>query len=275
MKFELTISGMCILAMKSSTGPMPVHPDAIDVIVPRAEHHKCRFVWDPNEAEPSREANLVVDPAGKRYASIDLSEQTLGISFEFMAEANTAHTVHWGEEKVAPGAPWEETQMNWVPRLESLGFQGFVIPPGNERPAGASARIKLPFGTLSARAMVNDADTNSYVLWDFLGGPDNGGIRRALANEVVYTVDGIDTVIVTDAATTEIVRVSLGPFQTARMCVSNDMEMVPKDFTTDLTQLDHLRHLDVIAGGTFIVPKVVPPPRTGHKICDQVVYVYG
>ena len=161
--------------------------------------------------------------------------------------------------------------MNWVPRLSDIGFGGFAVPAPGVLPNGARSRITFPFGTLASRQVILDATTGNYLLWKF---PAASGMIRALANEVVYSVDSVDTVVVSDASGNEVVNASGGSAVLVQMCISNDMETVPRGFNGGVTALDHLGHLDAIVSGTFQVPTAVASARTGHNICDQVISIY-
>src|SRR6266498_1673143 len=123
MKFELTISGLCIIVLKSSD-PNPEHPDAIEIIVPDAEHHTCRLSYLPDELIPNKDnpiyPDLSIDTAGRRFASLameSLDKDQRVLRFSFGTNSANDHTVHWGPPDVqTPATPWQETWLNWIPK---------------------------------------------------------------------------------------------------------------------------------------------------------------
>lgn len=269
MRLELTISGLCIISMKSDTGPKPVNPRTLDIIVPNACHHKCRFIWSPQDHVISLvKPELTVDSLGNRYASFDMDDQALTLTTN---SSRTDYYVHWGNvEKAKPEAPWEESWMDWVPKIESLGFDPIRVPDSGKLQDGAIARITLPFGTLASADIVRKNRSDEYLLWRF---PAVAHKERVLANQVVFSVDGISKFDFQDASGHSVVHAEIGGPSVVRMCISNDMEKVPPNFNAPIKKLDHLSHLDVITTGTFQAPESLEVPRTGNPICDQVVNV--
>jgi hypothetical protein len=272
MNFELTISGLCATVLKSKESK-PKHPEAIDIILPKACHHVGRLSYLPTEVTPPDkkygiEPELVVDAVGGRIASFNMDDQAL--QFSFQTNPHARFDVNWGEDTETPSTPWEEMQLNWLPKLHDLGFGGFTVGAPGTLPHGARARITLPYGALSTREMIRKPVTNQCLRWDFPA----TGLRRSLANEVVFTADRVDSLSIKDQRGTEILRSTLGQTRTLRMCISNDMENVPRDYNNPEPRLDHLRHLDVLAtSGSFQEPKVVNNERTGHPICMGVVFI--
>src|SRR3954471_8750065 len=200
MKFELKISGLCVIALKRQNAAdkdKPVNPAAIDIIVPDAHGHKCRLSYLPADVIPDQlnpiEPELAIDHTGERIASFDMNGQALTLSFG--TNQATDFNVHWGPDAQQPATPWEETWLNWIPTLEDLGFGEFAIGTPGTLPKGASARLSLPAGALASRKVVTTKDTNEFIVWDFPATK----VQRVLTNEVAYTADHVEDLIITDA----------------------------------------------------------------------------
>lgn len=279
MNFELTISGLCVIALKSNQNS-PEHPEAIDIIVPDADHHTCRLSWVPGEVLPGadnkEEPDLVVDSTGARMASLLLNKRAL--SFELKNNPATQFTVHWGPDPTVekPEAPFQETWLNWIPQPKDLGFEKpFEVGDPGHLPTKASARITLPFGALASRKVVTERDTNEYILWTF---PANKNVKRVLTNEVAFTADHVETLEIKEGDKV-IWTATRGSTDTLRMCISNDMASVPKDFADGSKALDHLSHVDVLfpvdEKNVFVAPQLFNvQEHTGHPICMGVVFVH-
>jgi hypothetical protein len=280
MRFELVISGLCIVAVKSED-PKPVNPEALDIIVPDACHHKGRLIWAPDDRiNPHVKPELISDTTGKRYGSFDLEEQVLTLSTNSRLGA---YTVRWGEEKEQPNDSCEKDWMNWVPKIDTLGFDRIRLPAAGKLPPGASARVTLPFGSVRSQEIVlqqHATRDTDYIRWEFpametkADGHPPIKFIRVLANHVVYAVDDITKFRLTNARGDSIVSAEIHGPDVVRMCISNDMEKVPIEFNQGLSALDHLMHLDCITSGDFQAPQAENFRRTGDHICSQVVNVY-
>jgi hypothetical protein len=269
MNFELTISGMCVIALKSdSDEERPAHPDEVDVLCVGACEHRPRLSYLPHEVNPQAvEPDLVIDPWGVRSASVDLTQQALKLDFKNNPE--TYFSLTWGEEGTA--TPLDESAMNWVPTADDLGFKKLELGQAGQIPGGVNARLSLPYGKLFCRNVVRDPVSSAYLVWDFPA----KGIKRALANEVVYRAQGVTDLTLTSHDGTELLSADKSE-GTLYMSISNDLGKVPKDYRGGIEALDHLSHLQSMApdGVAFDPPKVDSPKRTGHPICNQVLYMY-
>src|ERR1043165_4055978 len=229
MRFELTISGLCIIALKSQQ-PNPVMPDQVDIIVPDAHHHTSRLSYKPAQFSPRKNPeftpDMFVDPTGVNVASFNMQGQAL--TFAFGTNPMDKHRVHWAPDPAAqkPASPWLETCANWLPKIEDLGFGKFEIGDPGTLPKGARARITLPPGALCTRKVVAQQDTNEYILWNFPA----TGVNRVLTNDVTYIADHVEDLTITDAAGSPILSASLGDTETLQMCISNDVTVVPVNY---------------------------------------------
>jgi hypothetical protein len=276
MKFELTISGLCVIAMRTSdkeNDPRPRTPEAVDIIVPDADHHYCRLVWAPEDVTPYIEPELIVDTAGHRLGSLDMKKRNLCLRFP--ANADTGFDVHWGPpEQGAPANSTEALWMNWVPMMEHIGFNPVSIPRMGKKGKGTRARLNLPFGRITGCEIVNRPGTQVPLLWRFA---DDS--VRAIANKVRYTVDDFSLLQLQDTKGNPLLLVQGVGDQVIRMCLSNDTAKVPLAFNVGVTELTHLGHLSVLEPTSakakmFKAPKQIDTERTGDHICTQVVNVY-
>lgn len=266
MNLELTISGQCIIAMKSTSGEdRPEHPDAVDIICPAAPMHCARLSYLPGLIRPQIEPEMVIDNRGQRIASMDLMGRVLRVSFG--ANPISVFSVHL---EPTPGPP-PFAGMKFVPTLDELGFLPFTMP-ASKRPAGASARITLPCGDIYADEIVNDFDTGKPVIWDF---PKKPGLKRALANRVVYRSKEAGDLTISTADGIKVLEAS-GAGVTLQMSLSNDDCVVPIDYNDPVVALRDLEHLRVIAppNGVFQPPTIAEDQRTGRPICNQVIFSY-
>lgn len=269
MNLELTISGLCVMVMKTTGQAKPKHPTDIDIIIPQACHHASRLSYLPTTTKHSRDVkpNLLIDQTAGKVASLDINQLALEMSFK--TNPHTEFDVHWGSGGEMPSSPWEEGWLDWLPRLEELGFDPFAVGPVGTLPKGASARLTLPFGKLAARQIIKKPDTNRYLRWDFPA----SSVRKALANEIVLTVNGADDMRILNSDGATLLRSTLGGIRPLRMCITNDLELVPYNYGSSPADLEHLEHIGSIAGGTFQKPKEVNDDRTGRPICMSVVLV--
>jgi len=267
MNFELVISGLCIIAMKTSTGEdRPEQPSQVDIICPSAPFHCARLSYLPKGIIAQVQPELVVDESGKRIASLDLSRQILEISFS--SNPRDQFAVRLGSSDLQQPPP--DDVLNFIPTLNELGFDGFVMPQDGDLPIGAVARITLPPGEILAADIVLDPDSGKVVLWDF---PEKA-TTHALANHVIYRATGVGDLAISNAD---------GPILEASgnvpiwMSVSNDDCNVPLDFNDPVEALKDLIHLRSVAmpRGPFKTPVIHKDQRTGRPICNQVIHSYG
>jgi hypothetical protein len=281
MKFELTISGLCVIAMKTSdkeNDPQPKHPQKVDIIVPDAHHHQCRLVWAPEDLTRAFvEPELIVDTVGHRLGSLNMKRRNLRLLFP--QNADTGFDVHWGDDpdQKAPNMDSDDEKkwMNWVPMMESIGFAPVTIPKQRKKVTGARARINLPFGTITAAEIVTRPGVTSVpLLWKFA---DDS--VRAVANKVVYTMPDFTELDLQDAKGKTLLRLAGAGNAIIRMCLSNDTKTVPLTFNDGITELTHLSHVSVLEPRSakaqkFKAPQQVDTEHTGDIICTQVVNVY-
>jgi hypothetical protein len=280
MRFELTISGLCVIAMKSkdTADPRPKNPERVDIIVPAAHHHKCRLVWDPQDVLTDIEPTLIVNTQGDTMASLDLDRQGRNpehaiLKLALRSKTDPGFEVSWGPDAKEPAGPSEETWLNWVPRMEELGFPSFPVPEFGTDAPGVRARISLPFGKIIAADVVTQRGSGKPLLWDFVA-----GAQHAVANKVVYVADDIDLYDFQTERGQSLLRLELEGPRVVKMCISNDMEKVPKDFNKGISDLQHLSHVDVLVpadANGFVTPQSVASQRTGNRICTQVVNVWA
>jgi hypothetical protein len=280
MDFELTISGLWVLALQSSdiNDTHPVEPEAVDIIIPAAHHHHPRLSYLPSEVipHPALEPQMVIDPRGGRIANLPVQGMVLELSFS--NGSTTPFHLEWSEPR--PEAPLLESSLTWLPTLAELGFDKFSLGDPGTLPKGAATRLRLPEGELFARNIVRTPDGAGYLLWNF----PVGETTRALANEIVFRARGVDDAIFSLDGKT-ILASNLGPAGTLRMSLANDISIVPSNYNSPQTNLDHLSHLAVLAPmrtPSFQPPTVVDamprppaPARTVKPICNGVVFVYG
>lgn len=283
MDFELTISGLCLIVVKAQKDRRE-NPDAVEVLCVGAHHdhehehhhapppqHRPRLSYLPEFAIATVEPDLFVDPAGVRIASLDLGGKD--VVLETAGSSHTEFSLKWGPTETAE--PPEEGWMNWVPMLEDLGFAPFDLGDGTGLPHGTATRFVLPKGELASRNVIRDVDSNRFIQWEFPAIERSTGSRtaRALANEVVYTARRISSVSISWGKDSVTSSISEG---TLRMTLSNDLATVSREYSRGIRALEHLKHLQGLDGRTsgFIAPRIAEEvQRTGHPICNQVLYL--
>jgi hypothetical protein len=283
MNFELTISGLNIIAVNSNEAK-PTKPNAIDVIAPYSEMHRPRLAFLPNQFIPDDPdtfimPELVADVSGARIASEDAAKGGAGAGFYEIRYVSSSggkeFAMHWGPPKY--DQPWSEEWMDWIPSLDDLGFKPLVMGGSGTLPDGAVTRLTLPPGELICREMTRDADTDAILVWTFPSA-SAGPLNRALANLVAYRVNDIDSLEVWRDGK-RVLYANVSSVETVQMNFSNDMAMVMADYNDPQTTLDHLQDLHSVA--EYRVPWVAPsvvqdtPQQTGHPICNQSICVYG
>lgn len=274
MNFELTISGLNIIVLKSAED-RPKNPDNVDVICPAADMHRARLSYAPEDCVPARtfEPELVVGRGGERIASEDCRKHRYKVTF-----VNDIYerkfNLKWSPLEYSE--PLTEEFMDWLPSLDDLGFKGFRV--GSGIPHGAASRFSLPPGDVTCYEITRDPHTNETLLWNFPSAYGGDGMTCALANLIVYRATDIQTLQITRDRKT-ILTSTLPNNGTLRMCLSNDMANVPYDYNDPQESLKHLEHLKCIVKEKvpFVAPRIVPREkggqRTGHPICNGVVFV--
>jgi hypothetical protein len=277
MDFELTISGLWVLAIKTSERRSTT-PDAVDIIIPAvtmAEHrHRARLSYDFNQFDvPEIDQELMIGLDGSRFTSLALDNAIL--NFEFVDNPYTDFALQWGPEEAMK--PPFESWMNWIPSLEEIGF-GPLILGSSGKPNGASVRITLPKGELACRNLPRDADTSEYLVWDFPATDDGSGdmISRSVANEVVFRTVNVGPLTISDDSGKAILKATQVKKGTVKMCISNDLVALTRDTPRETAALDHLEHLDVLdIGGEFQAPELSESQRTGGgPVCNGVISLY-
>ncbi len=269
MDFELTISGLCVIVMRSPED-RPTRPDVVDVLCV-SEGHRPRLCYLPEELVTDEAvAELVVDPAGRRIAFLDITNQALTLSF-----GTTPHSdfsVTWGApDAEAPQTRAEDAWMNWVPLVQDLGFnKGLRLGQPGELVEGAGAVLSLPKGRLSGREVVRERNSDIPFLWKF---PAAGGKKRAIANQVVFRADGVADAIFSLNGNTYLTSSKAGGI--LQVAISADLPSVLPDYPEGSDKLDHLGHIAALAASrsVFQAPELVPPQRTGHPICNQALFI--
>jgi hypothetical protein len=298
--FELTISGLCVIVLKSKVDRPPT-PTAVDIVCVAAYGHQPRLSYSPDLISPDGEVEpeLCVDSTGQRIAFLDIRDRVL--SFQSQPAA-AEFTLEWGDQtKETPPYKVDQYWMQWIPSIADLGLTGIRLKEEDghrhlhhvhgqshhprkvsRNPAkklsrdvqeettllarGMSSRISLPPGQLFARNVLKDED-DEYLVWGFPG----SGARRALANEVVYRAEGLEELVMYwDDKQLPYDRES-----DLSVCISNDMETVPSSYSDGDTELHHMAFLENLADPLMPVqiPKVIGTSRTGRPICNQVYFV--
>ena len=273
MIFELTISGLCAVVLKSDQ-ERPVHPEAVDVVCPEDGMHRPRLAFSPDQFRATKEADLTVDAMGNRIASIDLSGVSLGLAVLPVEPPN--FTLGWAPQAPPPHPPASQW-MNWVPTLTELGFKGITLEPDGRVPPRASTRLTLCPGELFCRDVVKGKD-GKYMIWKF----PVTQTKRAVANQIVYRASGIGQVVVTlknDHGTSKVTSIVQAEDEVLRMSFCNDLAQVKSTYYQSVEALNHLKHLDALTdliNPPFQPPSLVPNSdvRTESPICNQTIHVY-
>lgn len=287
MDFELNISGLCVLVLRGNGNPRPTTPSSVDVLCvgPHQGHHhghdhmgqpmhSPRLSYLPGDllAADGVVADLVIDQTGRRIASLDLTGKVLGLDLGGNPHAEIS--VSWGPvNSILPANATEEAWLNWVPSIQDLGFTSGLQLGGPGAPvAGAGAVLSLPNGILSARNIVRMVQPPDIIEWQF---PAAGGIRRAIANDVVFRANGVEDVVVLVDGSEALTSSSSGGL--LQMSISNDLAVVGPDFPQGSMSLDHLSDIAALplAPGRpqFSAPRVPSAQRTGHPICNQALFI--
>lgn len=270
MDFELTISGLCLIVLNSQDD-RPKNPDKIEVLCVGASEHRPRMSYLPAEVHPiSVEPSLVVDPLGVQSASLDIAGKSLAL--DFGTNPTEGFSLKWAEQNGNGNAPLDESLMDWVPTAAELGFDELNVGDPGTIPPGVLARLSLPPGKLMSRKVVRNPVSGSYFVWEF---PAKPGLERALANEVVYRAEEVEDLNLTASDGTVLLEADKSS-GTLYMSISNDLNLVHSNFRLGVDTLDHLSDLQNLAASpnTFGPPRIARvTQRTGHPICNQVLYL--
>lgn len=276
MDFELTISGLCVIVLQSKDD-YPKKPAGIEVLCPDAHGHRARLTYDPEQAITEIEPALHIDSRGARFASLDLTDIRQPLNLDFGASPPTEFLLDWGDiSKEVPEQVAQEKWMSWVPSDQDLGLKGIRVEKDpNKLPTGAAARLILNPGSVEARSTVKNKgtreETERYIKWKFPA----VNIKRAVANEVVYRVQGVQHVIVWWGRGGQNEKIFMSHNGTRRMAISNDLAVVSNTYNDPQDKLDHLTHLEVLALDNKKVqaPEISKDDRTGRPICNQIFFV--
>jgi hypothetical protein len=279
---ELTISGLVVLAVKSSES-RPATSTQVDVICPDAHGHRPRLSFNPLDLHRAVGIlpDLDIDATGERIAALDLRSRSLAFTIGTEGNQYETCTMQWrSEEAETPSSKKEEVLMDWLPRLASLGFDGFVMPSAGRLPAGASARITLPPGDIECANVLKNPDTKRYFRYVFPAAPSS--LTRAVANDIVFRAYGLESLVVKDNEGRDVLSTTaLERGDVLRICISNDLDVVGRSYGSNDPDLDHLKHLSALValhgGQPFKAPKPIDDEggRTGDPICDGAFFVYN
>jgi hypothetical protein len=291
MKLELTLSGLCVLVLRRTIGDQSEQPatlESVDVLCvgPHGGHehgharHRPRLSFAPEDLLPdgvlgeNERPDLVVDPTGRRFASLDLGGRSIELSL--VANPNSKVSVTWGADAAeVPASTQEDFWMNWIPPVQDLGFPKLVTGAPGQPVPGASVLLSLKGGTLSGRSVVRRGQPNVPIRWKFPAAIVNGSARiRAVANEAVFEADGLKNVIVkVDGRKYSYTKGGGGVLQ---MALSNDLAQMDETYLSGSDKLEHLGDIEALSNGRggFQPPVLAPEePRTGHPICNQARYM--
>ena len=266
MDLELTISGLCLVALRADDLG-PAEPLGIEVYCPQAAHHRALLTYDPEEAYANFEPELVVDESGKRFASVDLGNQVWSVSF---GGGPGKFTASWGRPTGEVPKEGEETWLNWVPKLADIGLEEFTPTAAGQLPKRATTRLVLARGHLQAADIIKKGDGSDYARWRF---PAAANAVRAVANHLLYAAREISDLKITTTVGREIYASGTG---TLRMALSNDLAVVPDDYNVSPGALHHLGHLKGMDGitGDFKAPTEYTPQQTAKPICNSVLVIH-
>jgi hypothetical protein len=280
MRIELTISGLCVVALRRASGSdsQPVHPIQVDIIMPWVPRHRCRLSYDPVDLIPGDlntiHADLGLDSAARHTAMWDIVGQALTLT------ATGSHvpdefTVQWSRDTTEPSTPNEATALNWIPTLADLGFTDeFEIGPPGTLPAGAASRVTLPFGRLTTHNIIKDL-AGRRIIWRFPAAADRD---RVLADDIIHKVESVQNLAFVDAFGRPLLTQSSDEDdRVIRMCINNDDTSVDDDYRSSDRVLKHLRDFANLGFDPedFRLPEKADDQRTGHPICMGVVYAWG
>ena len=267
MNFELTISGLCLVALKSPKVDdlEPTKPLGIEVYCPQAANHRTVLTYDPEHAVANFEPELVVDENGKRFASVDLGGQVWSVSFK---DGPADYTADWGKPTDEIPKPGEEAWLNWVPKLGDINLKDFEPAAAGQLPKHTATRLVLARGHLQAADIVKKKGKSEYAKWAFPA----IGVKRALANQLFYVAKGIKDLEIK----TTVGRRIYSERTTVRMALSNDLTVVPENYNDPHDKLHHLGHLKGMDGiaGDFKVPEAYEVKQTAKPICNSVLVVH-
>jgi hypothetical protein len=265
MDFELTITGLCLLVLKSKDDE-PATPAGAEIFCPAAHNHRSVLSYAPENVVANFEPELVVDEAGKRFASIEMKGKVWSVTLQNGAGTFSAR---WGKPNASTPGAGEEDWLNWVPKLADIGFKGFTPGAAGQLPTNAGTRLTLAPGELEARDVLREPPNGPIYTWMFPA----VGKTRAVANHMIYTARGIQKVVVSGSGGQQVkAEWSSGTF---RMALSNDLEHVPLDYNSPGAELQHLAHLEKMGGinGKFAAPKLQKVPQTAKPICNGIVFI--
>lgn len=295
MDFELTISGLCVLALRRANGDLSVQPTRLEaaqvlcvepVAMPHGEHghhmhgdhseHRPRLSYDPRDLiTQDVVADLVVDATGETIASLDLAGKTIELALA--GNLHQAIEASWGDpdrEAPAENDETEQAWLNWIPSLQDLGFDGLNPAANGGAVQGASVVLSLPNGILSAHDIVRGVEPPDFLTWEFPATRTraNGAKKQAIANDIRFVAKDVASVTVTVDGQSLTSARSKGVL---KMSISNDLAKVTPDFTDGSKSLRHLGVIQGLAsGGTFKAPEVPPEQKTGHPICNQALFIF-
>lgn len=294
MDFELTISGLCVLALRRAhddSSEQPTRLEAAQVLcvgpvaMPHGEHghpmhgdhpeHRPRLSYDPKDLITAHVfADLVVDAMGQTIASLDLAGKTIELAVA--GNPHQAIEASWGDpDKEAPADNDETEQawLNWIPSFKDLGFSGLNLVQDGGAVNGASVVLSLPNGILSAHNVVRGVEPPDVLTWKFPATETrtSEAKKRAIANDIRFVAKDVTSVTVTVDGQSLTSARSKGVL---KMSISNDLAKVTPDFTDGSKSLRHLEVIQALAsGGAFKAPEAPDEQRTGHPICNQALFI--
>lgn len=199
-KFELTFKGLCVLTFEGADKRAPTAVNVLLAKTPPAMQHVPILSFNPRQlaAGSSAPFTIVPTPDGRHIGLLDLKSQ-MNLRLD---PSGTGLTAIWrptlpGPEPEAPPTDADQEWLNWSPALTS-GHDNVPVPDESKLPfanlnAGKiTAHLRLTRGTIKAGRVARRVSDNSFALWDFKRPDNTVKVRKAIAEVVILTLDGLN-----------------------------------------------------------------------------------
>lgn len=257
---RLTISGLCLIVMEGGGQPQPANPTSVDVYCVDTHGHKPRLSFRANDlsAWSGLTPELQITAAGDRIGCVSIDQSVIEHQ-NSGPNKPTQFNVQWSG--TTPGEP-----MTNILSTGNLGVHQITSASADELPTGASALLRLDYGSIFAREIIKD-ESGKTISWSVAH-----GAYKELAEFVVLEADNL-----TQASFSWPGRHLLFTRQqTVEVCLTNDITEITPSYHAPQTALNHLGHIKGVAEGnpTIHIPKVhTGSARTGHPICPTAYHV--
>jgi hypothetical protein len=196
---EVIFTGLGMVLLRSDE-KRPRKPRGVELLMlSSAGHHRhvprLSFLVEDLARPQGENIDLHVAADGSPLVQKELTGQNLTLKVE---GTPADFDIAWAEDAsaVEPGPQAPENALDWIPSaVDHYGLQEIIFPEDPEAQKVYVTRIVLEPGRLSSRKLLLDSD-GSIARWNFTRNGREVTAERVLAEQVVWSREGVDTLTV-------------------------------------------------------------------------------